>query len=355
MNTYQGSDWFKSGSFVKVTAAESKIQLVHQAAQQIADSSRKLQVAYDEGLALFSNNFSGTDAQILEAQQTLAAILAVSQTLQDLHKRLASSMMSSTSDSAIDYIADKPEQTPGVLALLKSKELQLQVQVDKCAQLRAENVLLHKRLQTLSNPTSRQNSNRLEAGELPGSIPAGPVGSAWSASDMERLPSSPNHNSPLILNGVLSLANAGTWLQMLRSKLSPQTSHRRRTQTADVQDIKDGAASDCMAFDQDEAEDFTYSLPIRRSRSDALYDRQINSTVSRRGAELPRTSSVGAEQNATLEDESLRFMRERDQRRRTNVLMDDAASADQGSKVQFLTPELAARSALFGNRRRDDD
>lgn len=48
-------------------------------------------------------------------------------------------------------------------------------------------------------------------------------------------------------------------------------------------------------------------------------------------------------------------MRERDQRRRTNVLMDDAASADQGSKVQFLTPELAARSALFGNRRRDDD
>lgn len=110
---------------------------------------------------------------------------------------------------------------------------------------------------------------------------------------MERLPSSPNHNSPLILNGVLSLANAGTWLQMLRSKLSPQTSHRRRTQTADVQDIKDGAASDCMAFDQDEAEDFTYSLPIRRSRSDALYDRQINSTVSRRGAELPRTSSVG--------------------------------------------------------------
>ena len=63
MTTYQGSDWFKSGSYVKVTAAESKIQLVHQAAQQIADSSRKLQVAYDEGLALFSNNFSGTDAQ----------------------------------------------------------------------------------------------------------------------------------------------------------------------------------------------------------------------------------------------------------------------------------------------------
>jgi len=34
-------------------------------------------------------------------------------------------------------------------------------------------------------------------------------------------------------------------------------------------------------------------VPMRRSRSDALYDRQLNSTVSRRGAELPRTSSVG--------------------------------------------------------------
>ncbi len=110
---------------------------------------------------------------------------------------------------------------------------------------------------------------------------------------MERLPGSPNHNSPLVLNGVLSLANAGTWLQMLRSKLSPQVSHMRRTQTADVQDTRDGAASECMAFGQDEPEEFTYSAPIRRSRSDALYDRQLKSTVSRRGAELPRTSSVG--------------------------------------------------------------
>ena len=89
--------------------------------------------------------------QILEAQQTLAAILAVSQTLQDLHKRLACSMMSPTSDSAIDYAADETEQTPEVLALLKSKELQLQVQVDKCAQLRAENVLLYKKLQVRVN------------------------------------------------------------------------------------------------------------------------------------------------------------------------------------------------------------
>ena len=48
-------------------------------------------------------------------------------------------------------------------------------------------------------------------------------------------------------------------------------------------------------------------------------------------------------------------MRERDRRRRTNVLMDDAAGAEQGSTVHFLTPELAARSALFGNRRRADE
>ncbi|KAA6417017.1 MAG: hypothetical protein FRX49_13018 [Trebouxia sp. A1-2] len=254
--------------------------------------------------------------------------------------------MSSTSDSAIDYAAEEMEQTPGVLALLKSKELQLQVQVDKCAQLRAENVLLNKKLQALSNPTSRQNSNRLGSGELPGSIPAGPMGSAWSASDMDRLPSSPKLNSPVVLNGVLSLANAGTWLQMLRSKLSLQVSQARRPQTAGVQDTRDGAASDCMAFGQDEPEEFTYSVPMRRSRSDALYDRQLNSTVFRRAAELPRTSSVG--QSTTFEDDALRVIRERDRRRRTNVLMDDAAGADQGSTVHFLTPELAARSALFG-------
>ena len=110
---------------------------------------------------------------------------------------------------------------------------------------------------------------------------------------MDRLPSAPNHNSPFVLNGVLSLAHAGTWLQMLRSKLSPQVSHARRTQTADVQDTRDGAASDCMGFGQDEPEEFTYSVSMRRSRSDALYDRQLKSGVSRRGGELPRTSSVG--------------------------------------------------------------
>ncbi len=108
---------------------------------------------------------------------------------------------------------------------------------------------------------------------------------------MDRVPSSPNHNSPFVLNGVLSLANAGTWLQMLRSKLSPPVSHRR--QTADVPDTRDGAASDCMAFGQDDPEEFTHYVPMRRSRSDALYDRQLNSAIARRGADLPRTSSVG--------------------------------------------------------------
>ncbi len=77
MSAYQGSDWFKSGTHLKVTAAESKKQLVHQASQQIADSSRRLQVAYDEGLALFKNNFSGTDAQARQSWPVTASRLSV--------------------------------------------------------------------------------------------------------------------------------------------------------------------------------------------------------------------------------------------------------------------------------------
>lgn len=48
-------------------------------------------------------------------------------------------------------------------------------------------------------------------------------------------------------------------------------------------------------------------------------------------------------------DEAVSMARARDQRRRTHVLMDDiGADTDQSSTVHFLTPELAARSALFG-------
>lgn len=85
--------------------------------------------------------------QIQEAQQTLSAILTVSQNLQDLHKRLASSMMASTSDSAVDYVAEDSRHLPQVLALLKSKEQQLQLEVNKCAELQAEKVILQKKLQ----------------------------------------------------------------------------------------------------------------------------------------------------------------------------------------------------------------
>lgn len=46
-------------------------------------------------------------------------------------------------------------------------------------------------------------------------------------------------------------------------------------------------------------------------------------------------------------DEAMLAVRARDRRRRTNVLMEDVGDADQGSTVHFLTPELAARSALF--------
>lgn len=46
-------------------------------------------------------------------------------------------------------------------------------------------------------------------------------------------------------------------------------------------------------------------------------------------------------------DEALSMARARDRRRRTNVLMEDMGDTDQSSMVHFLTPELAARSALF--------
>lgn len=86
--------------------------------------------------------------QIEEAQQTLSAILAVSNNLQDLHRRLATSLMVSTSDSALDYVVEGVEQhTEEVLTLLKSKEERLQIEVNKCAELRAENMMLTKQLQ----------------------------------------------------------------------------------------------------------------------------------------------------------------------------------------------------------------
>ena len=86
--------------------------------------------------------------QIQEAQQTLSAILAVSNNLQDLHRRLATSLMVSTSDSALDDVVEGVEQhAEEVLTLLKSKEERLQIEVNKCAELRAENIMLTKQLQ----------------------------------------------------------------------------------------------------------------------------------------------------------------------------------------------------------------
>ena len=46
-------------------------------------------------------------------------------------------------------------------------------------------------------------------------------------------------------------------------------------------------------------------------------------------------------------DEAMSAVRARDRRRRTNVLMEDVGDVDSGTPVHFLTPELAARSALF--------
>ena len=58
------------------------------------------------------------------------------------------------SDSAVDYVVDGVEQhTDGLLALLKAKEERLQIEVNKCAELRAENIILTKQLQV---STARQ-------------------------------------------------------------------------------------------------------------------------------------------------------------------------------------------------------
>lgn len=86
--------------------------------------------------------------QIEQAQQTLSAIVAVSKNLHDLHQRLASSLMVSKSDSAMNYVVDGVEQhTAEVLTLLKRKEERLQIEVNKCAELRTENLMLTKQLQ----------------------------------------------------------------------------------------------------------------------------------------------------------------------------------------------------------------
>lgn len=56
--------------------------------------------------------------------------------------------MVSTSDSALDYVVDSTgEHTAEVLTLLKRKEERLQIEVNKCAELRAENMMLTKQLQ----------------------------------------------------------------------------------------------------------------------------------------------------------------------------------------------------------------
>ena len=107
-------------------------------------------------------------------------------------------------------------------------------------------------------------------------------------------PNSPRPNSPLVLNGVLSLAHAGTWLQMLRSKLSPGASDRRRSDFADMPDNMDGTASESSDFPAEgEPDSFSYPLPLRRSRSEGACDRLRRSTMYRRGSELSRTSSAG--------------------------------------------------------------
>ena len=56
---------------------------------------------------------------------------------------------------------------------------------------------------------------------------------------------------------------------------------------------------------------------------------------------------VGPRESADLYNDAMSAIQARDQRRRTHVMLEDVSDADQPSTVHFLTPELAARSALF--------
>ena len=149
-------------------------------------------------------------------------------------------------------------------------------------------------MQGLAKPSSRQHSNALSDDMLDGSIPAGRKTSNGSGT-FDRVPSaSPGSGSPLVLNGVLSLANAGTWLQMLRAKLAPNSPDRRRSDFADVPELRSSTLLQPGLPSQPEADEtFAYPEPIRRSRSDALHDRQPSTVHSRRGADLARCSSAG--------------------------------------------------------------
>lgn len=107
-------------------------------------------------------------------------------------------------------------------------------------------------------------------------------------------PHASSQSSPFVLNGVLSLANAGTWLQMLRSKLVAASPERRRSDFADVPDTRDGTASEGTC-EQEEPEGFLYTEPIRRSQSDRLFDRNFSTSICRRGGEMTRPSRAGTQ------------------------------------------------------------
>ena len=80
---------------------------------------------------------------------------------------------------------------------------------------------------------------------------------------------------------------------MLRSKLAPISPTRRRSDFADAPDTLDAFDFEGVACEQQGPETFSYGLPIRRSRSDGLFDRQVTSSIFRRGSELSRASSAG--------------------------------------------------------------
>lgn len=138
--------------------------------------------------------------------------------------------------------------------------------------------------------SSRQHSNAMSDDVLSGSIPAGRLASQASGMGRAASPSPGSTTTPVVLTGVLSLASAGSWLRMLRSKVSNNPDRR----WSDFADVRDGTVlENCVSPLQQEEHNFDYPLPIRRSRSDALHDRQLTSHGCRRGSELTRAPSTG--------------------------------------------------------------
>ena len=127
---------------------------------------------------------------------------------------------------------------------------------------------------------------------LAGSIPAGQHTLRASS---EELPSDAAGKPGVTFDGVRSLANAGSWLQLLRAKLAGSGSGSRSPDQTYYAATDETASLPGTQIIQDVD---VYQEPMRRSRSDLLHDREC-SRSARRGGELVRPSTAGMVCNAS--------------------------------------------------------